>query len=148
MTGHLDAGGVSRQLLLCRISATNSFIQVRRCRLKTHAEDDVRVIQEAHADNLDGHPTPFVLTLRYVGKSSAFDFHGTFRTVRDVHRLWDHPMSAARFAKLVEQLQSFPIRDSVILETLQLLLAFRQEGGKRGKIYLIHFANTPLDFWL
>jgi hypothetical protein len=56
-------------------------------------------------------------------------------------------MSAARFAKLVEQLESLPVRDSVILETLQLLLAFEQKGGEGGVTYLIHFTNTPLDFW-
>jgi hypothetical protein len=57
-------------------------------------------------------------------------------------------MSAARFAKLIEQLQSFLIRDSVILETLQLSLAFRQKEGKGKMTRLIHFTNTPLNFWL
>jgi hypothetical protein len=64
----------------------------------------IQVIHEAHAHDLDGHPTSFVLHLRYISKAPAFDFHRAFRTVRDVHRLWDHSMSAARFAKLIEQL--------------------------------------------
>jgi hypothetical protein len=50
-----------------------------------------------------------------------FNFHGTFRTIRDVHGLWDHPMSAAHFAKFIEQLLSFPIGDRVILEALQFV---------------------------
>jgi hypothetical protein len=70
----------------------------------THAEDDIQIIHEAYTHDLYGHPTPFVRTLRNIGKASAFDLHSAFRTVRDVHGLWDHPMSAARFAKLIEQL--------------------------------------------
>ena len=38
-------------------------------------------------------------------------------------------MSAALFAKLIEQFDSFVIRNSVILETLQLMLASEWEEG-------------------
>jgi hypothetical protein len=102
MVGHLDAGGASRRLPLDRISTTHSFIQASRGKVKTHAEDDVQVICEAHAHNLDGHPTPFVCTPQYVGKAPASGLYGTFRAVRDVHGLWDHSMLAACFTKLVE----------------------------------------------
>jgi hypothetical protein len=58
-------------------------------------------------------------------------------------------MPAARFAKLIEQLQSFPIRHSVILQTLRLTLALGcEERWEGGGTRLIHFGNTPLDFWL
>jgi hypothetical protein len=98
---------------------------------KTHTEDDVRVIHETHAHDLDGHSTPSVCTLRYVGKAPTCDFHGTFRTIGDVHGLWGHAMSTAYFAELVEQLYSFLIPDGAILETLQLMLAVGWgEGGR------------------
>jgi hypothetical protein len=106
------------RLPLGRISATHSFILVWRCRSKTHAEEDIQITGLAHTHNLDGHPTPLVCTLRYVRKTPAFDFHRAFRTVGNVHRLWDHPMSTARFAKLIEQFQSFRVRQGVIPETL------------------------------
>ena len=38
-------------------------------------------------------------------------------------------MSAALFTKLIEQFDSFVIRNSVILETLQLMLASEWEEG-------------------
>ena len=56
-------------------------------------------------------------------------------------------MSAARFAKLIEKLQSLPIRNSVVLETLQLTLTSKW-GRRGGKTCLVHFTNIPLDFWL
>jgi hypothetical protein len=47
-------------------------------------------------------------------------------------------MSAARFAKLIEQLQSFPIRDGVVLEVLQFMLTSKW-GEERWK-------NLPCPF--
>jgi hypothetical protein len=101
----------------------------------THAADDVQVV-DVHAHDLEGHPTPFVRALGYVGKAPAFNFYGVFRAVRDVHRLWDHVMSAACFAKFIEQLQSFPIRHRLILKTLQFTLALGWEEGmkRRGDV--------------
>jgi hypothetical protein len=72
--------------------------------LKAHTKDDIQVIREAHAHDLDGHPTPSVCTLQYVGEAPMSNFHSAFRTIWDVHGRWDHPMPAARFAKFVEQL--------------------------------------------
>ena len=80
-----------------------------RGKAKTHAEDDVHVIYEAHAYDLDGHPMSFVCTPQYVSKAPASGLYSIFRAVRDVHGLWDDSMSAACFTKFVEQLLSFPI---------------------------------------
>ena len=63
----------------------------------------MQVAGDVDPDDLDGNLTPFVCTLRYVCKTPASDFHGTFRAVRYAHRLWDHPMPAACFAKLIQQ---------------------------------------------
>jgi hypothetical protein len=83
-------------------------VHLYRCdnagRRLAHAQDNIQIAGHVHAHDLDGHPTPLVHTLRYVGKAPAFDFHRTFRTVRDVHGLWDYLMPAACFTKLVEQL--------------------------------------------
>ena len=92
------------RLPLCRISATHLFTQASGCRQKAHAEDDIQVTGDVHAYDLDSHPTSLIRTLRHVRKAPAFDFYGAFRTIRDVHGLWDCTVSAARFAKLIEQL--------------------------------------------
>ena len=63
-----------------------------------------------------------------------------------MHRLWDHAVPAACFAKLVEQLQSFSVRDSVVLQALRPVLAFG-EGRYCGKTHLVHLADSPLNFW-
>ena len=82
---------------------------MRRCKWDTHAEDDVQVVGDVYAYNLDGHLTPSVCAPRYISIPSRFDFYGVPRTVWDVHGLWDHTVSAAQLAELIEHLQSFPI---------------------------------------
>ena len=118
------------RLPLGRISATHSFIRVWRCRPRTHAEDVIQIAGHGHTHNLDGHPTPLVYTLRHNGKAPMGNFHSAFRAVGDAHRLWDHSMSTARFAKLIEQFQSFRVRQGVIPETLWPTLALGLEEEK------------------
>jgi hypothetical protein len=103
MAEHSDAGGASRPLPLGRSSAMRLFIRVRDNTRWTHTEDDMQVTGDVDPRDLDGYLTPFVCTLRYICKAPASGFHGTFRAVRYAHRLRDHPMSAAGFAKLIEQ---------------------------------------------
>jgi len=80
-----------------------------------HPEDNFQVASDINSHNLESNPTPLVHALGHVGEPPAFDFHGALRTVRDVHGLRDYTVSAACFAQLVEQLESFAIRQSTIL---------------------------------
>ena len=114
MARYWDVGGASRLQPLGRISVIHLPRRAQWYKEWTHAEDRTPVTSDVHAYNLDGYPTPFVCTLRYVGKSSAFDFHGAFGTAWDVHGLWDHAVPAARFAELVEQFQPLMTRYSPI----------------------------------
>ena len=41
---------------------------------KTHTEDKVKVTGDVHAYDLDGHATPLVCAVRYVGEAPALDF--------------------------------------------------------------------------
>ena len=105
---------------------------MRRCKWDTHAEDDVQVVGDVHAYNLDGHLTPLVCAPRHISIPSRFDLYGVSRTVWDVHGLWDHAMSAARFAELIEHLHSFPIRYGGVLKTLRVALVSERVRNAEG----------------
>jgi len=111
MARYWGAGGASRLPPPDRISVIHLPRRAQRYKQWTHAEDCTSVTSDGHTHDLDGYLTPIrVCTLRYVGKTSGFDFHGAFGTVWDVHGRWDHAMSAACFAELVEQFQPLTTR--------------------------------------
>ena len=146
MAKYLGVGCASTPRPLGRISVIRSPRRAQWYEEKTHAEDGIPVTRDVHAHGLDGYPTPFVCTPRDIGETPGFDLHGAIETVGDVHGLWDHAMSTTCFAKRIEQFQSFVMRGSIILQTLELVLAL--DDLARGKAYLIHLTNTPLNFRL
>ena len=80
----MDAGDVSKQLPLGRISTMRSPMRTQQYRQNAHTDDVVHVTGEVCVENLDCHANPFVHTFPYGGRTSICGFYRALRAIWDV----------------------------------------------------------------
>ena len=99
---HWGAGGVSKQLPLGRISGSCLSGWVWWYRWATYTTNNIQIVSDIYTHNLDSHLMSPICTPWYISRPTICNLHRVLWIVWDVHRSWDHAMSTACFAKLIE----------------------------------------------